>query len=88
MGGPASGSSKENKLRHDVHEPMIGDRIRVKTRHWLRGNAEGVIEDRVGPDAYLILFDQVVEFRGFDGGSRLLLSMNDFQVIQEVKSGS
>jgi len=62
---------------------LIGKRIRVGPKHWIRPNATGTIiswED--GLHRWIVKFDDPKVGGGFDDGSCLCLERNDFEVIK------
>ena len=64
---------------------QVGSQIRVHSRHWARSKARGMIvevnEKRINP----ILVEFAAHGIGFDGGHRLWLNENDFDVVETLQ---
>lgn len=61
--------------------PKVGDRIRVRSKHWARGQHKGTIEEDYENGFFLVRFDQVGI--GFGDGRHLRMDEKDFEVVSE-----
>jgi hypothetical protein len=83
----------ENQVVHYVGEKMlksldkiqlIGKRVRINHRHWLRANSTGTLyEWNNDLRRWSVEFDEAVIGKGFNGGKYLFIEESDLEFLDE-----